>query len=270
MKYYALASGSKGNCFVVQDEDVTLMIDCGASSKKYIFDALHKINVAYSDIDALLVTHSHKDHIGQLKYFIDKDIYSFCSLDKIYNQIYIEPLHSFMIKNLKITPIPLSHDCENTVGFVIDNGLEKLVYITDTGYIKTDLIGLIYNPDYIIIESNHDLSMLMSTNRPMFLKQRIAGDSGHLNNEDCASTLSFIVSSKTSEICLAHISEEANTKELAMNAVLSKLKDIEHGNLKIVTLDQFSIHVGGNQNEKDFSFDMCSSGALECLLDSKS
>ncbi|MBQ5414575.1 MAG: hypothetical protein IIU22_00160, partial [Firmicutes bacterium] len=88
--------------------------------------------------------------------------------------------------------------------------------ITDTGYIRDAVIPLLKGADYIILESNHDTEMLMKTSRPMFLKMRIAGDSGHLCNEDCAAVLRKIVTSKTKMVVLAHISQQANTREKAL------------------------------------------------------
>ena len=104
----------------------------------------------------------------------------------------------------------------DTVGFVIEGVHEKLVYITDTGYIRDAVIPLLKGADYIILESNHDTEMLMKTSRPMFLKMRIAGDSGHLCNEDCAAILRKIVTAKTKMVVLAHISQQANTREKAL------------------------------------------------------
>ena len=162
--------------------------------------------------------------------------------------------------NMKVTTIPLSHDAERTVGFVFQTYNEKLVYITDTGYINTSHISLLYDADYIIIESNHDTEMLMKCNRPYFIKSRISSDYGHLNNEDCAYTLEAIVTSNTKEIILAHISQDANTYEKALsvnvNHLLKTKKEDLNKNLRMVAAQQFEIVSGGLRYEK---VDNCSS-----------
>ncbi len=106
---------------------------------------------------------------------------------------------------MRFTPIALSHDALNTVGYIVENGIEKLVYITDTGYINEKHIPRIKDADYIVLESNHDVQMLMATSRPQFTKQRIYSDTGHLCNEDCAAVLDQIVTEKTKMIILACI-----------------------------------------------------------------
>ena len=123
-----------------------------------------------------------------------------------------------MVEHFTITPIEASHDAENTLGDVIKNKNEKLVYLTDTGMISEKSLSKMKNADYYIIESNHNIRKLHQTNRPASLKLRILSDTGHLSNEASAIYMTELVGSKTKEIILAHLSEEANDPELALKA----------------------------------------------------
>ena len=225
LEYALLASGSKGNCCLIRDDQTLVMIDCG-TTKKYLTNQLYELGVQREEIDALLITHDHSDHIAQLRAFSDRYVYSPVELPDT-ETFHVQPLHIFTIGSLRITPIALSHDALNTTGYIFENGQEKLVYITDTGYVHSRYMPLLLNADYIILESNHDVGMLMQTRRPQYLKARICGDDGHLCNEDCAALLTRIVTPKTKHIILAHISQEANTRERALKVSAQRLLE-EH------------------------------------------
>ena len=214
MHFAIFESGSKGNCFLLKDEHTSILIDCGGT-KRCILDSLAATNTTMEDIDAVLITHDHTDHIARIALVADRTIYSPVSIKGI-STIPVVPGESFSVEHLTITPIALSHDAEHTTGYIIKSFQETLVYVTDTGYIRDAYLPLMKGADYIVLESNHDVEMLMKTSRPMFLKMRIAGDNGHLCNEDCAAILKKIVTSNTKMIILAHISEQANTRERAL------------------------------------------------------
>ena len=146
--------------------------------------------------------------------------------------------------------LPLSHDAAHTVGYVIEAGGEKLVYITDTGYIRNDVKERIVNADYYIFESNHDIEMLMQTNRPVYIKQRIINDSGHLNNEDSARVLSEVIGERTREIVQAHISQEGNTRAQAYGVLEAELsrRGLLRSDLKLFPAEQFGIHLIAGKN----------------------
>ena len=245
MKIYALASGSKGNCFIICCKDTNIMIDCG-TTKKYLVDSFSRINMNIKDIDALLITHDHSDHISQIKMFKDLNIYSTVSILKI-KTYYIKAFQSFDINNVNIMPIMLSHDAKNTVGYIIDDHEEKCLYMTDTGYVNDRYLSLFTDLDHIIIESNHDVEMLMNSHRPLYVKRRIFSDNGHLCNEDCANVLSKIICDNTKDVMLAHVSMEANTYDKALAVNLAYLNDhnidISHIDFKVCR--QFEIVIGG-------------------------
>lgn len=246
MRFTLLASGSKGNCCVIQHEDATIVIDCG-STQRYLEKQFKEIEVDYQKVDALLITHMHKDHTSQLKMFDHVDTYCSVVADTDCLNV-VEAYEQFQIKNLKVQVIPLSHDSEKRVGYIIRSEQEKLVYITDTGYVANDVKALISGADYYIFESNHDVEMLMATKRPYFIKQRIISDIGHLCNEDSANILSQVIApEKTKEIVLAHISREGNTTQLAYDTLVSTLqrKGIDATKMRIHAAQQFGIYQGG-------------------------
>lgn len=238
MKYYVLASGSKGNCTLIEHNGLRVLIDCG-TTKRYLLEQFAALRLSLEDIDAVLVTHDHSDHTKQIKLFRSKTIYT--PAQDAYG-IRIEPYAPFTISDLCITPIQTSHDADDSVGYVIAANQQKLVYITDTGYVREHDYSLISGADYYILESNHDPELLMKTSRPYVIKQRILSDSGHLSNEDAAGVLSRIVTEQTKEIVLAHLSMEANTEELALKTSYDILQNKA---IRISVAKQYEMIFGG-------------------------
>ncbi|MGM9858042.1 MAG: MBL fold metallo-hydrolase [Bacilli bacterium] len=241
MRFYVLASGSKGNATLVVSQDKCILIDLGITYK-CLCSKLSEISYSINDIHAILFTHDHADHIGGVCNKIDmKKCYCAKGTLEIDASNELSHYGVYNIDGFKITILPTSHDAINPVGFVIEADGEKLVYMTDTGYVSTRNFEYMKNADHYIMESNYNYKMLMQTNRPESLKLRIIGDSGHLSNEDSAATLCQLVGEKTKNICLAHISREANTKDLALEtcrSIFNKYNvSLEHINL--IAADQF-------------------------------
>ena len=247
MEFALLASGSKGNCCVIRHEDSQIIIDCG-STKRYLTASFAALEIDPLASDALLITHTHQDHISQIRMFRDIATYAAQDVETDHLQ-HIEAFDTFSCGAFEITVLPMSHDCENTVGYVIACGKEKMVYVTDTGYIRRDVMPYLVNADYYVFESNHNIEMLMQTSRPVFVKQRIINDYGHLCNEDSANILAQVIGDKTKEIVLAHISQEGNTRRLAYDTVLSTLhrKCMYHSNIRLYPAEQFGIYRGGKR-----------------------
>ncbi|MBE6135920.1 MAG: MBL fold metallo-hydrolase [Erysipelotrichaceae bacterium] len=217
MHYVIVGSGSKGNATILFSHGTTILIDLGLPLIR-VKEGLQLLNKTIKDVDGVIYTHEHSDHINGLKSFSPKIMYATEGTlpGSLSNRVeYYQP---FTIKNLKITPFPTSHDAKKPCGYVIESEDEKFVYFTDSGVFVEAALPLLVNPDYLMIESNHDVARLMHTNRPMNLKMRILSDHGHLCNEDSAFAASKIVGNKTKEVILAHLSEEANTPELALEA----------------------------------------------------
>jgi phosphoribosyl 1,2-cyclic phosphodiesterase len=251
MEFALLCSGSKGNSFLVHDEDTYLLVDCG-STKRYLKSCFDTLGVKREDLDGVLITHDHSDHVSQIRHFADLSIYSPVEIPDI-DTFRVRSMQKFTIGRITVTPIALSHDAPNTTGYILDNGEEKIVYITDTGYVNEKYNPLMEGADYIVLESNHDVDMLMHTRRPQYLKQRICGDQGHLNNEETAEILTHIVTPRTKMILLAHISQEANTRELALQTTRDALQESGtalNPQLVLAAAGQFEMIRKGKTNEE--------------------
>ena len=217
MFYNIIASGSKGNATIVTYKNTVLLIDMGITLER-LTEGMEEIGLTPNDIDGAIFTHDHADHYKGLKFISPRKQYALegtlpTSLSNIVNVN--EPFH---IKDMEIIPFRTSHDAKNPCGYKIIAGDEVMVYMTDTGVFLEENIPLIKDPTYLVIESNHDVKMLLQTNRPFDLKTRIMSDHGHLCNEDSAFAACQIIGPNTKEIVLAHLSEEANTPELALEA----------------------------------------------------
>ena len=216
MFYHIIASGSKGNATIISNGHTNILIDMGISLSR-LEEGLAEINLKLNDIDGAIFTHNHSDHINGIKFLSPKIMYGLeGTLPSLANVIYL--LKEFKIGDFLITPIQTSHDAVNPCAYLIKDKEESLFYMTDTGVFLEESLPLIKDPTYLIIESNHDIRMLLNTNRPFELKNRIMSDKGHLCNEDSAIATISIIGPHTKEIVLAHLSEEANSPEVALEA----------------------------------------------------
>lgn len=248
MKILVIQSGSKGNATLVIDESRVLLIDMGISLCS-LKEALASENKKLLDIDALLLTHDHSDHTKGICYLDPLPIYCGEGTYDGLNVNHVNYFDEFNIGHLKITVLRTSHDAVKPMGFMIENDNEKLVYITDTGMIPEQTMRLIGNADYYVIEANHNVKMLMDTNRPEMLKCRILSEHGHLNNEDSAMYMTEAVGSNTKEIILAHLSEEANSPEVALKAYkkMFKREGISLKNINLHCANQHIMTIGGKK-----------------------
>jgi phosphoribosyl 1,2-cyclic phosphodiesterase len=216
MEFHIFESGSKGNSTLISSNGRYLLIDMGISHKK-LRNKLNEIDVNILSINHVLVTHGHSDHIQGIDLFEKDQIYStYDTFNDIPLVNQLIPYQNYRINGFDVLVVPTSHDIDGSIGFVIKDEDETLVYITDTGYLYEKVVDLIKDADYYIFESNHNVKMLIETNRPQSLKKRIIGDYGHMSNEDSANYLCDVVGNNTKEIVLAHLSEEANSKEQAL------------------------------------------------------
>lgn len=243
MKFHLLASGSKGNACIIESRLSKILIDVG-STQSYLKTRFQEMGFKRSDLDAVLLTHDHIDHISQINSFKHLPLYAPFELKNGVSATTVVPYEVFRINELTILPIELSHDRDITVGYIIDDGSKRLVYLTDTGYVRSQDLEYIKNANYYIIESNYDPELLMLTSRPYLLKQRILSDRGHLSNDDCGWILRQVIGEKTTEIVLAHLSQEANTPEIALSCVGSYLQASEFKGT-LTAASQFEVTRGG-------------------------
>ena len=228
MKVCVLSSGSKGNTTYIETNQAKILIDAGNSSK-YILEKLTSLNVNPSDLDAILITHIHVDHVKGLPVLLKRINPCVYMTEKMYPYLdYIENYHlidteTFDIKDIHVEVIHTSHDTEDSLGYIINNEDKSLVYITDTGYINRKYFDLLSNRNLYIMESNHDVEMLNNGKYPFELRQRILSDKGHLSNYDSAKYLAKFIGDKTKYILLAHLSEENNTEEIAYKTLTDRL-----------------------------------------------
>lgn len=231
MKVIVLSSGSKGNTTYIETQTTKILIDIG-NTCKYITEKLSTIGVTLGEINAILITHTHTDHIKGLKTFTNNYSAPIYITEKMHPKIpyvkqykYIES-SLITIRDIKINIIKTSHDAEDSVGYIINNNDKSIVYITDTGYINKKYHPMLSNRDIYIMESNHDVEMLNNGPYPFPLRQRILSDKGHLSNHDSAKYIGDFIGPKTTNIVLAHLSHENNTPELAKETLLAKLQEI--------------------------------------------
>jgi phosphoribosyl 1,2-cyclic phosphodiesterase len=248
MKIIVVQSGSKGNATLIIDKGRVLLIDMGVTLK-VLKEALNRQSMNIMNINAMLLTHEHTDHTAGIKYLPPLPIYCTCETCDLPNVEPIEPYESFFVEHFKITPISTSHDVKNPLGFVIENDEEKIVYLTDSGKISVKSLQKMKNADYYVIESNHDVDMLMATNRPYFLKKRILSGKGHLSNEQSATYMCKCVGDKTKQIILAHLSEEANDPCLAIETYKKIFKDatISLDKIELICAHQHHEVIGGSK-----------------------
>ena len=243
MKIKVLASGSKGNCSLIETASTRFLIDIGITYQR-LKRELEKMNLNLNDIEAILLTHAHNDHTSGLKVLLkhttfkiytNKDIIKELTtdIDKERIELYDSIMH---LNNTELTIFKTSHDAKGSVGFLITDDKSSLVYITDTGYLNRKYFPLLTNKNIYYIESNHDEKMLMDGPYPYYLKQRILSDEGHLSNDRTAKYLKKLVGDDTKYIILAHLSEHNNKEEIAYNTSREVLKDRE--DIKIVVAKQ--------------------------------
>ena len=162
---------------------------------------------------------------------------------------YLTPYNSYKFNDLEVFVLPASHDID-TINFVIKNKEETLVYITDTGYISKRNLDYLVNADYYFFESNHDVKMLMESNRPIFLKKRILSDNGHLSNETASEYLVSLIGDKTKEIMFIHLSDVANNKDICLNTfnTIANKRNKDISKLFVSCAERYSISKGGKRD----------------------
>lgn len=236
MRLCSIASGSSGNCIYVGSDNTHLLVDVGISGKR-VEQGLNSLELTGKDIDGILITHEHSDHIKGLgvirKETSDtglcdrRNCGSFISHEswKIPEGIFRE-IHEdepFEINDLTVNPFTIPHDAAQPVGYRVECGEHSVGIATDLGKYNEYIVGNLQNLDALLLEANHDIRMLQVGKYPYYLKQRILGDRGHLSNENAGRLLCRLLHDNMKGIFLGHLSRENNYEELAYETVCSEV-----------------------------------------------
>jgi phosphoribosyl 1,2-cyclic phosphodiesterase len=233
MRFASLGSGSEGNALVVQVAESLVMMDCGFGLA--VTEArLNRLGLMPADIDAILVTHEHSDHIGGVARFARKyniPVWLTHGTAKVLDPPsfpgpsirFVDPHTSFAVGDIHVTPYFVPHDAYEPVQYVFSDGDVRLGVLTDTGSITAHIENTLSGCDALVLECNHDLDMLMNGSYPASLKKRVSGKFGHLDNCTAASLLTAIDCSKLKHILAAHLSKNNNRPDLASVALADAL-----------------------------------------------
>lgn len=223
MRFASLGSGSRGNALLVQNAKTAVLVDCGFSVKE-TQRRLARLQLQGDDLTAIVLTHEHTDHISGVgvlarKYRIPVYATAGTRLGAILGELpeYREvfPDQAFAIDDLELLPFPVPHDAKQPCQYVVGDGANRLGVLTDTGSITPHISEQLAECDALVLECNHDVELLRNSHYPQSLKQRIAGQYGHLSNEQAAELLSNIGGAKLKHLAAAHLSDKNNLPELA-------------------------------------------------------
>lgn len=237
MNFCSIASGSSGNCIFAGTEHTSILIDAGISGKK-VAEGLRELDRKPEEVDAILITHEHSDHIKGLGVLARKygiPVYSAPgtiramlgsnALGKVDASLFHE-VHadeSFYINEMEIQPFRVSHDAAEPVAYRVNCQEKSVAVATDLGYYDEYTVEHLKGLDAVLIESNHDINMLQVGTYPYYLKQRILGSRGHLSNENAGRLIGEILHDGLKAVMLGHLSKENNYEALAFATVCAEI-----------------------------------------------
>lgn len=232
-----LASGSKGNSIYVGDTNTKILIDAGLSAKA-TKERLSQLNISLDEIDAILITHEHGDHIKGIEVIAssyDIPILTNSDTAKALHGVCKNPLkfkifatgESFCFGSMQILPFSISHDAVDPVAFVIELQGKKVGFCADLGVATTPVAAHLMHCDHLYLEANHEPSMVHASFRPTVYKERVLGRQGHLSNDECIALLTKIAHPELKSIHLAHLSSECNSEILALQKVENAIKKMQ-------------------------------------------
>ena len=227
---HTLASGSSGNASLIRCGDTALLLDTGISCRR-ITTSLRELGLTMDDLTAVLITHTHTDHIAGLATMLKRsDFPIFASNAAARDLLYrmpacagrleaFAPGEAFALGSYTVRPFSISHDAPGACGYRLDTEEGSVGLLTDSGYVTDESAETLSGCDLVLLEANHDVETLESGPYPYFLKERILGNRGHLSNETAARFAVSLVRSGTRELILSHLSRENNTPAMAYNTV---------------------------------------------------
>ncbi len=253
LNFLSLSSGSSGNCYYVGNGSSGILIDAGISAKN-IRKFLSDKGISIQAVMGVFITHNHSDHVRGIEVIARRDSIPVYTTSKIWNsilkprsklskdlfrEIYLQ--EKFRLAGFEIEAFPVSHDAPETIGFHICSGDQKMTIVTDLGHICNIAAPYINAAELLVIESNYDEQMLLNGSYPYFLIRRIMSDKGHLGNHQTSAFLAENINSKLRYVCLAHLSKNNNTPELALKSLSEALlkKDFKpDGSLSLSVLNR--------------------------------
>ncbi len=251
MELASIASGSSGNCIYVGNEQAHFLVDAGISRKRVV-SGLLDCDISPESLDGIFITHEHMDHVSGLGVFLRKyevpvyatgrtidAILSMKQLGKVNRDLFcsVEPDRSLFVKGVRVEASRIFHDAADPVCYTFEDERSKAGIATDFGTFEDYLVEKMKGCESLLVESNHDLNMLMVGPYPYPLKRRIMGEKGHLSNERAGQFLSKVIGKECRHIFLGHLSKENNMQELAYETVRVELLmhniDVDHSHFDI-------------------------------------
>ncbi len=262
MELCSIASGSSGNCIFAGTDDCHILVDVGISGKR-IEGGLNEIGFQTSEMNGILITHEHADHIKGLGVISRKfglpvyatqgtidEILRDPSVGEIDRSLFrtVLPEVPFLIGDMTITPFSKSHDAADPVAYIMRSGHKSMAVVTDLGIYDDLIVNRLQGLDVLLLEANHDVRMLQVGRYPYYLKQRILGDKGHLSNELAGQLLGQVLHDRFRRVLLGHLSKENNYPQLAVESVKM---EITMGNNPYKGSD-FPVDIAGRDEMSEF------------------
>ena len=237
MRLISIASGSSGNCTLIDTGKTHILVDAGITRKR-ISLGLNEVDVSIDDIDAIVVTHEHIDHIKALGVISRNDeieIYATKgTIEGIKNRKELWEINSnhlkeinygtsFKIGDITVNPFKTYHDTLEPCAYTFTQKNKKAGVMTDTGIYDGVIADMLKDSNALLIESNHDIEMLKNGSYPVFLKERILGNEGHLSNHFCAHLLGKILHDNIEAVVLGHLSKDNNSPDKALETVKNSI-----------------------------------------------
>lgn len=231
MRFATLGSGSRGNAAVIESGRTRILVDCGFSLAD-TEQRLARLGLAGDDLDAVLVTHEHIDHVRgvaqlarrhRLPVWSTPGSHAAWSPGELPALELFSPHEPFALGDLEVWPYPVPHDAREPCQFVLSDGDRRLVLLSDVGRVTPHVRAMVDGCDALLLECNHDVDMLAAGPYPAFLKRRVGGGLGHLSNDQAAALLGMLDTGRLQHIVAAHLSERNNTPHAARAAVAAAL-----------------------------------------------
>ena len=234
MRFASLGSGSEGNALLVTAGNTLVLMDCGFGLQDTLM-RLARLGVSPEQLSGIVVTHEHGDHISGVARMARKfnlpvwlthgtlrsQAKAFAGIAGIRE---IDPHAAFSIGGIEVVPYPVPHDAAEPVQFVFSDGARRLGVLTDTGCSTAHIEQTLSGCHALVLECNHDAEMLINSDYPYSLKQRVGGRFGHLNNQQAAAILAGLDMSGLQHLIAAHLSRNNNTPALAVRALSAAAK----------------------------------------------